>query len=537
MADPTVNLRRQLLVVRHWLWLIIAATVLGGSISYVVSSNLPRVYEGRTTLIVGQSLTSADPNYNQILASQRLSQTYAQLATTTPILDRVIQRVGLGVTAQELRPDVSAQAPRDSTLITVTATNGDPNVAAAIANAVAEELILASPAVQGRVGEDDDFIQEQLAATKRQVEAVQGELEALLEMPSRTAEQEQQVELLQARVITLRQTYAQLLSSSPGSGASLLRVVDPAIAATEPASPRVLVNTLLAALFGLAAALALAFVLEHLDDTIKSPDDVQEIAGVPTLGVIAQVKSARKKGADRHVLATLLTPRSPVAEAFRTLRTNLDFASVDTPLRRLLITSAEPGEGKSTIAANIAVAFAQAGKKVILIDADMRRPSVHQLFEVPNSHGLTTLLRANEPGAGAVAHVTQEAGLRLITTGPLPPNPAELLGSERMRVLMSRLANEADLIVIDSPPLHAVTDAAVVARAVDGVVLVTQPGTTKRAALAQAKEALDRVGARVLGVVLNQVTDRSAAGYYYRYDGDYYGHSGRQELTEPRALR
>jgi polysaccharide biosynthesis transport protein len=520
-----VDLRRQLLIVRHWLWLIVAATLLAAAASYVVSSSLPKVYEGRTTLIVGQSLSSADPNYNQLLASQRLSQTYAQLATTTPILSRVVSDLSLPLTPQDLRRTVSAQAPRDSTLVTVIASHGDPEVAAAIANEVADALIAASPAVEGRPGNVDSFVEEQLAATQRQITSVQEELEALLAVAGRTPEQDRQVEVLQSRLTTLRNTYSQLLAVAPGSGANLLSIVDPATPATGPSSPRVLFNTLLAAALGLMAALGLAFLIEHLDDTVKSPDDVTEIADLPTLGVISQIKTV-KKGVDRQVLATLMSPRSPVAEAFRTLRTNLEFASLDTPLRTLLITSAVPGEGKSTISANVAIAFAQAGRKVILVDGDMRRPSIHRLFEIPNSYGLTTLLRADQTALDSVAHASEEPNLRIVTTGPLPPNPAELLGSQRMRALIARLSEGSDLIVIDSPPLHAVTDAAVLASEMDGVLIVSHAGRTKRGALAQAREALDRVGARVVGVTLNRLTERSSAGYYYRYYGDYYGSAG-----------
>lgn len=520
-----MDLRRQLVIVRHWVWLLVAATLLAGAASYLVSSSLPKVYEGRTTLIVGQSLSAADPNYNQILASQRLSQTYAQFATTTPILERVIEELNLRTTPQELRREVSTQVPRDSTLVTVVVSHGDPATAAAIANTLADQLIAASPAVEGRPGDVDQFVEQQLAATQRQIGSVQGELDSLLAMAVRTPEQEHQVEVLQSRLTTARQTYAQLLAFSPGSGANLLSIVDPAAVATEPSSPRVLLNTLLATVLGLMAALGLAFLIEHLDDTIKSPDDVAEVADLPTLGVISQIKMARNQ-ADRQALATLLAPRSPVAEAFRTLRTNLEFASLDTPLRTLLVTSAVPGEGKSTISANVAIAFAQAGKRVILLDGDMRRPSIHRLLELPNSFGLTTLLRADQTALESVSHATDEPKLRVITTGPLPPNPAELLGSQRMRTLLKRLHDEADLIVIDSPPLHALTDAAVLASELDGVLLVCRAGRTKRAALAQASEALARVNAHILGVTVNRLTERTSAGYYYRYYGDYYGSSG-----------
>lgn len=517
-----MDLRRQFNVVRHWLWLIVIVVVLAAGAAYVVSINLPKAYEGRTTLIVGQSLTTSAPDYTQLLASQRLSETYAQLATTTPVLAAVIERLGLPMTPEELRRNVVSQAPRDSTLLTIKAYYADPDSAARIANTVAEELIAASPAIEGRTENVARFVDDQLIATQGTIQKIQDDLDSLLGLPSRTPEVEVEIGVLQGRLLAARQTYSLLLGYSSGSATNLLTAVDPATPIAEPSSPRILLNTGLAAAVGLLLALGLAFLLDHLDDTVKSPDDVSELAAVPTLGVISQMRFDKKSG-NKHTLATVTAPRSPVAEAFRGLRTNLEFASVDEPLRSLLVSSALPGEGKSTISANLAVAFAQGGRRVTLVDADMRRPSIHRLFELPNSYGLTTLLRTDNSSISSVAHETEEPNLRVITTGPLPPNPAELLGSHRMRELLQRLGAEADLVVVDSPPLHAVTDAAVLAAEVDGTLLVVHAGRTRRAAARQAKEALDRVGGHVLGVVLNRLTERSSAGYYYRYYGDYYG--------------
>lgn len=516
-----MDLRRQLLVVRHWLWLIALSVALAAGAAYVVSISLPKMYEGKITLLVGQSLSSVNPNYNDILASQRLSQTFAQLATTTPILDGVIAQLGLPDDAADLRKAIVASARSDSTLVTVTTTYRDPQTAAAIGNAIGAQLIASSPAVQGQ-GSSAQFVQQQLQASQQQIETVQGQLEQLLAQTSRTPEQDQQVDSLQGRLVTLRQTYAQLLASSANSASNLLSVVDPASPPDAPSSPRVLLNTLLAAMLGLLVALGLAYLLDYLDDTLKSPDDVTEVAQLSTVGVITQMRTV--KGQSEHQrLAVMVAPRSPVAEAFRTMRTNLDFASVDRSLHSLLITSALPGEGKSTMSANIAVIFAQGGKRVILLDGDMRRPSQHRFFELPNSQGLTTLLRSENVSIDAVAHQTAEPNLRVITTGPLPPNPAELLGSQRMRDLITRLTAECDLLVVDTPPLHAVTDAAVLAAELDGTLLVVHAGHTRRGAVEQAVEALARVGAPVLGVALNRLTSRSSSSYYYRYYGDYYG--------------
>ena len=276
-------------------------------------------------------------------------------------------------------------------------------------------------------------------------------------------------------------------------------------------------------ILGLLIAVGIAFLVEHLDDTVKSPEDVTEVAGIPTLGAIVRMKPVK---GEEYSLTALRNPRAPATEGFRTLRTNLEFTSVDEPVRSILVTSAVPGEGKTTIASNLAVVFAQSGKKVLLLDADLRRPGIHRAFDLPNAFGLTNLLRAEEVPLDAVAHATAEPNLRVITTGPLPPNPAELLASQRMKSVLARLGREVDMIVVDSPPLQVVTDAAILATEVDGTLLVIDAGRTRKGSVRNAAEALSRVGAKVLGATVNRLSDRVGNYYYYHYYGKEYGAAG-----------
>jgi succinoglycan biosynthesis transport protein ExoP len=220
---------------------------------------------------------------------------------------------------------------------------------------------------------------------------------------------------------------------------------------------------------------------------------------------------------------SLTQPRSPVAEAFRSLRTNITYASVDLPLRRILVTSSTPQEGKTTVSANLAVVLAQGEKKAVLIDADMRRPTIHQKFGLMNRMGLSSLFVRSLENIPAAIQSASVAGLAIITSGSLPPNPAELLTSRRMKDILDRLNEDYELIVIDTPPVLTVTDAVALAPGLDGVIIVARPGMTKLNALRQTLEQLQTVGARVLGVVLNQVDPRSRKyGYYYhRYYSKY----------------
>jgi len=221
-------------------------------------------------------------------------------------------------------------------------------------------------------------------------------------------------------------------------------------------------------------------------------------------------------------LVAHLDPKGPAAEAFRVLRTNLQFMGLDAPLKSLLVTSAAPSEGKSTVSANLAVSFAQAGQNVCLVDADLRKPRLHKVFGADNWRGLTTAV-VNQNGLEADLQPTGVQGLTLLTSGPIPPNPAELLGSGRMLALLTELQQRFDVVVLDTPPTLAVADAVVLAPRVSGVVLVVRSGRVARQQVKRAQEALAAVKANLLGVVLDGVkNDDSKGGYYYYY---YYGRS------------
>jgi polysaccharide biosynthesis transport protein len=515
-----VDLRRQIAIIRAWFPLLVVSVVLAGGAAFVFSSLQQKVYEAKSTLIVGQSLSAVSPDYNQLLASQRLSTTYAAVATKRPILDTVIGQLRLDVTADELSKHVQANAPLDSTLLTIVAQDADPARAAAIANALAQQLIAASPAIQGRQAEFQASIDADLKATQDQISAIQAQVETLSGLPSRTAAQDAELATLEGRLVSLRSTYATLLSFSSSNASNLLTVVEPAVAPISPVSPRPLLNTLLAAIVGLLLGAAIVFVVEYLDDTIKNSDDVQAVVDLPTLGPIARMKGDKGRS-EIYRLVALLHPRSGVAEAYRTLRTSIEFASVDAPIRTLLVTSSIPGEGKTITASNLAVVFAQAGRRVLLVDADLRKPGIHVVFDLPNAHGLTTLLRSDEVSLDAIAQTTEQENLRILTTGPLPPNPAELLGSQRMRTFLDRLKTGEGLVIFDSPPLQAVTDAAVLSSLLDGTLFVIDAGHSRRGAVRQGRDVLARAGANVLGAVLNRLPARAHSDYASYYGGAY----------------
>jgi len=214
-------------------------------------------------------------------------------------------------------------------------------------------------------------------------------------------------------------------------------------------------------------------------------------------------------------LITISNPRSPIAEAYRALRTNLEFSNLDKSLRALLVTSAGAEEGKSTTLANLAVTIAQSGKRVILVDADLRRPTQHQIFGLANNAGLTDMARDDALLAAPPLQDSGVSNLQILTSGQLPPNPAEILGSKRMSDILAALLERADLILFDAPPVLAVTDAVVLSAKMDGVLLVVSAGKTKRENAKKARAQLEKINARILGAVVNNVKAEKGASYYY----------------------
>ncbi len=525
-----MDFRRQVSTIKRWIPLLVASVVLAAFAAFVVTSQLPKVYEARATLIVGSALSAANPDYTQLLVSQRLSTTYATVATKRPILENVIEELDLGTTTGDLASRVRADAPPDSTLLTITAQDRDPVRAASIANAVADQLMAASPAIQGRQADVQRSIDADLQATQEQIQTTQARATALAGLSSRTAAQDEELQALEGRLVTLRQTFATLLGFASGSASSLLSVIEPAVPPGAPSSPRPLYNALIAAVLGLLLAGGAVFAIEYFDDTVREPEEVLAATGLGTLGTIGEMKGDRDRR-EIYRLATLLYPRSAAAEAYRSLRSNIEFASVDVPMTTLLVTSAVPGEGKTVTAANLAVAFAQAGWSVLLVDADLRKPGVHVVFDLPNSYGLTTILRSDDVDLDAIAQATEDARLRVLTTGPLPPNPAELLGSQRMRSVVDRLRERADLVIFDSPPVQAVTDASVMSSFLGGTVLVIHAAHSRRGTVRQAREALARADARVLGAVLNRVPKRALSAY-----PAYYGETAGSDLAPPGGM-
>jgi capsular exopolysaccharide synthesis family protein len=437
--------------------MILVCPLAAATAAAVVSLLLPPVYEAHVSVYVklAQPLGGPDPTGVSSTSDQVL-RTYASLVTEPTLLEKAGAQVGLNIRPEDLLKEVHATPVPNTTKLDVAVQDTNPALASALANELVADLI----------AQVNDF-----------------------------------------------QKKASQNPNAPA--ADYLVVVSPAKVPDRAISPNVLLNVGVALAAGLVVALGLAFALDYLDQSIKNDSDLTERLGLFVLSHIGYVPAGKGK---RGELVTL-DSQTHAAEAYNALRTSILFSGVDQELKEIVVTSPGPGEGKSRTAANLAVALANAGHKTLLVDADFRRPSQHRIFSRIRNVGLSNLILQDVSENEAITVVDAMPNLWLLTSGPTPPNPSELLGSGRMRELMSRLRGAFTFVVVDTPPVNAVTDALVLASFANGTLLVIEQGRTTFPALGRAKQMLDRVGAHTIGAVMNKVRASTGA---YSYEYGYY---------------
>jgi tyrosine-protein kinase Etk/Wzc len=331
-----------------------------------------------------------------------------------------------------------------------------------------------------------------------------------------------------------------------------VRIVDPAREPLYPVKPKKKLNLTLAGIIGLMLGVGIAFVIEYMDNSVRTPEEVERF-GMPLLGTVPMIelepeeeeRPRLRPGTNGDMeaqelssrLVAHLRPKSPIAEAYRTVRTNIQYSRPDRPARTILVTSPGPGEGKSTTVANLAITFAQLGNRTLLVDADLRRPIMHRIFGIDRNLGLTNCIVGRED-MDRVIRATPIENLFVMACGPLPPNPAEILGSDSAKELLRRMSESFDAVLLDSPPILAVTDSLVLATEVDAVVLVLRAGQTDRQAALRGFASLEKVGGKILGVLLNGIRVESVYGsYYYYYHYYYYTRDGERKVRKKKKAR
>jgi capsular exopolysaccharide synthesis family protein len=519
MNSPSFSddIQRVWMMIMQRIWIIIIGTVVIGGIVFIISKQSTPIYQATTSVLINEAPATKATDYTSIVTSERLAQTYAQLMLKQPVLEGVIEQLGIPLTAEQLRKKLDILPVRDTTLIDVKVEDTDPTRAALIANAIVAEFSKQNGDLQSsRYETMKSSLENQLSQLQTRIQKNNEDL-AALEINNENQGERDRLEANQAQY---QQTYAYLLQSyeqvrlTEAQSTSNIVQVEPATIPERPIRPRIFVNTMLACVVGFMLTVGLVFLIDALDDTLKKPEEIANQLGLPILGVIERHEV--EEGSP--ITATL--PRTPVSEAFRSLRTNIQFASVDKPIHTLLVTSPSPAEGKSTIAVNLGVVLAHSGRKVIVVDGDLRRPRVHKVLGITNKTGLSDLFVQDSIHLSGIIQETSIENLFALTTGELPPNPSELLGTEKLELILEKIKEEFDSVIVDSPPVMAVTDSAILSPKVDGVLLVVKPGVTQMAVAKQCVELLQRGGAKLLGVVLNEVNLQGSRYYYYK--GYYY---------------
>jgi capsular exopolysaccharide synthesis family protein len=495
----------------RWILFAMLPALLVGGLFYVRTAAEPMVYSTCAQLYVQQpDTTAAALGGSSVSASLDVIPTYLQMVTSPAVeasanaaLRKTYPGYQIGAHAVSASAGQSVNSFSTSELIQVCADDTVPVRAAAAANAASAALIAQVKQIENsRYTLSEASIAQLLASAKASLkrDAAGG---------SRLRAQ------LSADTTIYENDLAQLQTLNLSKGASLqaVRMFSPATPPSLPIGPHPKQSALLAAFIVLFLCGGLIYAYEYIDDSPRSPEEIEEIVGAPILGAVRRFNSNRVSALNRG--------RHEIDDVYRTIRANLRFANVDNPLRSLVVTSALPAEGKSTTASNLARVFAEGGQESVLVDADLRRPSQHKIFEMTRATGLTGILVGTEHFNGHVPGGQPFPNLSVITSGPLPPRPADLLESARMREFVHDLEAKADVVVIDTPPLLAVADAAVLSTVVSGVVLVVDTAKVKRRDLKGAREAIEILGGNIVGVVINGLSARDQATYRYSYSGYY----------------
>ncbi len=496
----------EILLRRKWIIIITFALVI--TITIVATLLTEPMYRASTMMRVlsVSGGSSGDWIAYDTKQVERLMNTYAEFATSRPVLQELSEKLEL-----ENWPQIAVEILTNTELMQITAEARDPVVARDTANALAEVMIAQSRELYAGGGKTaQEILVEQLEQVKGELDGAWTEYESLIAQSPEAADQIAAA----SRAIELKEdTYATLLDQYERNRvreavlANTLSIIEPAIAPRNPAKPRKELNIALGLVLGLGGGVALAFLMESLDTTLYSVEQIKRSTSLPIL--------AKVPAAGRQAQNSLFNGSSPQGEAFRRLRTNLFTIDHESPLRALLITSAGPKEGKSTTVSNLAFAVAQSGRQVVAVDAHLRLPTLHKIFGLSNRIGLSSVLE-DKASLEESMQETEIAGVHVLTSGPLPPNPAELLSSPQMSVLIERLTSQYDMLLLDTPSILAVTDAAALARSADGVLLVVERAQARQESVRGATQQLADVKANPIGVVVNRSQPDSTYDYYNR---------------------
>ncbi|HEY3209194.1 MAG TPA: polysaccharide biosynthesis tyrosine autokinase [Actinomycetota bacterium] len=470
------------------------------------------MYQGVTKVLVKPV---QNPATSLAIAQQPNLDTERELVLSEAVARKVQENAKVSLSVSALLRHARVQVLTDTEVMEVKYVDPDPATAARLANAFATAY------VEFRSEQTLDQFQAAAVAVQRRIDGIQESLSSLNQKiqetkdPSSRATLQAQRDALVASLGVLQERLLDVQSNaSVAQGGA--QIVQRADQPRSPVSPNKRRDAALALLAGLALGIGLAFLRERLDDRVKTRQEIERRLGAPVIAVVPRIGTWRRNDAPQLVMRS--NPKSPVSEAYRTLGTNILYAASQQPLKVLMVTSSLGGDGKSTTSSNLAVALARAGKRVIVVSADLRRPRLHDFFGLPNDVGLSNLLSDSI----RLARATKDPGipnLRVIGGGPIPHDPAALLGGRRAEEFVRSVREVSDFVIIDTPPVLAVADASILAPHVDGAVFVLNAERSSRSALIQARDQLEQAGAHIIGAVYNNFdpSQSTAYPYYYSY--------------------
>ena len=530
-----ISLRDYLVVLRRQRWVIAVVTVIVVAVAVAISLIETPIYEAEAEVVVEPVRRTQDVSLEQLLgASNTMVETERRIILSRPVTDRVIEELGAG-DPQELQEQVRVEVVRDTRVVQIIAEDPDPVAAASIANAYATAYLdyRRNQAVESLLGARAN-LEERADRLREDIRSLDAQIDAASEDEASSLEVQRDSLLAQlSQVVGQMAELGETVDVVSGGG----DIIEPATVPSDPVSPRPLRTGALAVVLGLLLGVGLAFLRDHLDDVVRDEDDLKRSAGGrPLLGRIPTWKDPA--GNDR--LVTIVEPAAIPSEAYRELSAGVRFqlltsgreppAEGERAGRSVMLTSALAGDGKTSTAANLAVAASRVGLRTVLVDADLRRPSIAKRLGLGRTTGLSDVLLSGGRAADHVIDVGVE-NLAALTAGTIPPNPNELLASRAMRELHVQLTANADLVIYDTPAALAVPDALELGHLVDLTILVCRQGVTGRRQLGNAIERMEQTGTSVAGTVLNDI-DTDSDGYYYAY---YYAQDAAEETEEEAA--
>jgi succinoglycan biosynthesis transport protein ExoP len=518
--NADVDLREYITVVRKQKWFIaiIAGVVVLLSVGMTVRS--APVYTSEARVLVLPTAPANSPFYFLVVINM---DTESGLVGSDVVAQIVRDNLKSKPRLDELLSNLSVSVEAGTEILDIDYTSPDPATSQEVAQGFATAYL------QFRQSQAQDQVTTQITEIQNEIGDVTARISSFQRKIDHESNPTKQQELInqqdaqKARLGVLKQNLA-----DAGAGAIVQpggQIVQPAYLPGSPSNAGVMRNAFLALIVGLAIGTGIAFLRERLDDRIRDREDLEKHLGVPVLAVVPKV--AQWSARNEAHLATISEPRSPASEAYRTLRTSILFMAAQKNLQVLMVTSPSAGDGKTTTSANLAVALAQAGKSVIIVSADLRKPRLHRFFEgITNVEGLVDVLTGDR-GVRQVLQPSAIPNLSVMACGPISSSPAELLHAPRMAAMLEEMRTLADFVIIDSAPVLVVSDSLAMAALVDGVLFVSEAQNTDRQAVSRARNQLEQVGAPVVGAVMNNFDPSKSGGgysyrYYYRY-GDGYG--------------